>query len=76
MDVVEWEVAGWIEKCEWRVMEGLKERDELEVVGLMAQLEWEVRGGVEERFEWEVMEVVVGWIEHLGWRDGRVAERQ
>ena len=20
VDVVEWEVAGWIEKCEWRVM--------------------------------------------------------
>ena len=79
VDVVEWEVAVWIEKCEWRVMEALKERDELEVVGLMAQLEWEVRGGVvglEERFEWEVMEVVVGWTKHLEWRDGRVAESQ
>ena len=29
MDVVEWEVVGWMEQCEWKVMEGLKERYEL-----------------------------------------------
>jgi len=26
VDVVEWEVVGWMEQCEWKVMEGLKER--------------------------------------------------
>jgi hypothetical protein len=25
VDVVEWEVVGWMEQCEWKVMEGLKE---------------------------------------------------